>query len=155
MSRTFGYCRVSTKYQDTQDQQKEMWEAGFAIEPHRIIEEIISGSVAAKERPGFLKLLNKIEPGDVLVVTKIDKLGRNAMDVRQTVEALQHDGVRVHCLALGGVDLTSPTGKMIMGIIASVAEFEQDMLNERNNADLIGTRKARNRIGRKPALDDD
>jgi putative DNA-invertase from lambdoid prophage Rac len=143
MSRTFGYCRVSTKDQNTQDQQQEMWEAGFAIEPHRIIEEIISGSVAAKERPGFLKLLNKIESGDVLVVTRIDKLGRNAMDVR------------VHCLALGGVDLTSPTGKMIMGIIASVAEFEQDMLNERNNADLIGTRKARNRIGRKPALDDD
>ena len=62
--------------------------AGFAIEARRLIEESISGSVTAKERPGFMKLVDRMEPGDVLVVTKLDRLGRNAMDVRATVEQL-------------------------------------------------------------------
>jgi putative DNA-invertase from lambdoid prophage Rac len=64
----------------------EIKAAGFAIEPHRFIEEHSSGSVAAEERPGLIKLLDRMEPGDVLVVTKLDRLGRNAMDVRATVE---------------------------------------------------------------------
>ncbi len=85
--------------------------AGFAIEDHRFIEESISGSVATKERPGFIKLLDRMERGDVLVVTKLDRLGRNTMDVRATVEQLADSGIRVHCLALGGVDLTSPAEK--------------------------------------------
>ncbi|MDB5850902.1 MAG: resolvase [Rhodoferax sp.] len=64
----------------------------------------------------------------MLIVTKLDRLGRNAMDVRASVEALDAMGVRVHCLALGGVDLTSPAGRMTMGVIAAVAEFERDLL---------------------------
>jgi putative DNA-invertase from lambdoid prophage Rac len=82
-----------------------------------VIAETVSGSVAAKERKGFTRLLDRLEEGDVLVVTKLDRLGRNAMDVRTTVEALAGMGVRVHCLALGGVDLTSAAGKMTMGVI--------------------------------------
>jgi len=112
MSRVFAYCRVSTTDQMTQNQSREIQSAGFAIQPHRLIEESISGSVAAKERPGFNKLIERLEAGDVLVVTKLDRLGRNAMDVRATVEHLSESGVRVHCLALGGVDLTSSAGKM-------------------------------------------
>ncbi len=92
----------------------EIKSAGFAIEKHRLIEENISGSVAAKQRPGFIKLIDRMESGDVLVVTKLDRLVRNAMDVRATVEQLANSGIRVHCLALGGVDLTSPAGKMTM-----------------------------------------
>lgn len=69
--------------------------------------------------------------GDVLVVTKLDRLGRNAIDVQQTVGMLEGKGIRVHCLALGGVDLTSPAGKMTMGVLAAVAEFERDLLIER------------------------
>jgi putative DNA-invertase from lambdoid prophage Rac len=109
----------------------EIKAAGFAVEAHRLIEENISGSVAAKQRPGFMKLIDRMERGDVLVVTKLDRLGRNAMDVRATVEQLENSGVRVHCLALGGVDLTSPAGKMTMQVIAAVAEFERDLLIER------------------------
>jgi len=62
----------------------EIKAAGFGIEAHRLIEESISGSVTAKERPGFIKLIDRMESGDVLVVTKLDRLGRNAMDVRAT-----------------------------------------------------------------------
>ncbi|MDR6857873.1 DNA invertase Pin-like site-specific DNA recombinase [Variovorax guangxiensis] len=90
----------------------------------------------ASERLRFAKLLDKLEAGDVLVVTKPDRLGRSAMDVRATVEALTGSGVRVHCLALGGVDLTSPAGKMTMGVIAAVAEFERDLLVERTQSGL-------------------
>jgi putative DNA-invertase from lambdoid prophage Rac len=80
-----------------------------------------------------------METGDVLVVTKLDRLGRNAMDVRATVERLANAGVRVHCLALGGVDLTSPAGRMTMQVIAAVAEFEQqfpDTNTTLKNSDL-------------------
>ena len=79
--------------------------------------ETISGSTCARERPGFVKLIDRMEEGDVLVVTKLDRLGRNAMDVAATVAELATLGVRVHCLALGGVDLTSSTGKLTMGVI--------------------------------------
>ena len=131
MPRVFAYCRVSTTDQTTENQKLEIVAAGFAIEARRLVDESISGSVAAKERPGFIKLIDRMESGDVLVVTKLDRLGRNAMDVRSTVEQLASAGVRVHCLALGGVDLTSPAGKMTMQVIAAVAEFERDLLIER------------------------
>jgi putative DNA-invertase from lambdoid prophage Rac len=142
MSRVFAYCRVSTTDQTTQNQSLEIQSAGFAIQPHRLIEESISGSVAAKERPGFNKLIERLEAGDVLVVTKLDRLGRNAMDVRATVEHLSDFGVRVHCLALGGVDLTSSAGKMTMQVIAAVAEFERDLLIERTQAGLSRAKAA-------------
>ena len=152
MPRAFAYCRVSTADQKTQNQRLEIKAAGFAIEPRRFIEENISGSVAAKERPGFIRLIDRMEPGDVLVVTKLDRLGRNAMDVRATVEQLAGTGVRVHCLALGGVDLTSPAGKMTMQVIAAVAEFERDLLLERTQSGIIRAKLAGKQFGRPPAL---
>jgi putative DNA-invertase from lambdoid prophage Rac len=130
----------------------EIKAAGFVIEAHRLIEECISGSVAAKERSGFRKLCERLESGDVLVVTKLDRLGRNAMDVRSTVEQLASSGVRVHCLALGGVDLTSSAGKMTMQIIAAVAEFERDLIIERTQSGIIRAKAAGKQFGRPPAL---
>ncbi|MDD2738432.1 MAG: recombinase family protein [Methylomonas lenta] len=152
MSRVFAYCRVSTTDQTTQNQNLEIQSAGFAIQRHRLVEESISGSVAAKERPGFNKLIERMESGDVLVVTKLDRLGRNAMDVRATVEHLSDSGVRVHCLALGGVDLTSSAGKMTMQVIAAVAEFERDLLIERTQAGISRAKAAGKQFGRPPAL---
>jgi Site-specific recombinases, DNA invertase Pin homologs len=152
MSRVFAYCRVSTIDQATANQRLEIESAGFAIDKRRFIEESISGSVAASERPGFAQLLNRLEDGDVLVVTKLDRLGRNAMDVRSTIERLDQLGVRVHCLALGGVDLTSAAGKMTMGVIAAVAEFERDLLIERTRAGIDRAKAAGKTFGRPSAL---
>lgn len=152
MPRIFAYCRVSTVDQTTQNQRMEIKAAGFAVESRRLIEENISGSVAAKERPGFMKLIDRMESGDVLVVTKLDRLGRNAMDVRATVEQLASSGVRVHCLALGGVDLTSPAGKMTMQVIAAVAEFERDLLIERTQSGIVRAKAAGKQFGRPSAL---
>ena len=116
------------------------------------MEEVISGSVEAGVRPQFGRLLDRLEDGDVLLVTKLDRLGRNAMDVRSTVERLAATGVRVHCLALGGVDLTSPAGKMTMGVIAAVAEFERDLLVERTQAGLTRAKAQGKSLGRRTVL---
>ncbi|RYF18934.1 MAG: recombinase family protein [Comamonadaceae bacterium] len=153
MSRVFAYCRVSTHDQTTENQVREIRAAGFAVTPSRVVAETISGGVPAGDRPGFTLLRHKLEAGDVLVVTKLDRLGRNAMDLRATVESLAADGIRVHCLALGGVDLTSPAGKMTMGVIAAVAEFERDLLIERTASGLARAKAAGKPLGRPPALD--
>lgn len=155
MSRVFDYCRVSTNEQTTDNQVQEIVAAGFNVDPKRIITEIVSGSVAALERKGFALLLNKLESGDVLVVTKLDRLGRNAMDVRSTIEMLDAAGIRVHCLALGGVDLTSPAGKMTMQVIAAVAEFERDLLIERTQAGISRAKAAGTHCGRPNRLTPD
>ena len=154
MTRVFAYCRVSTSGQTTDNQIQEIAAAGFHVMPVRAITETISGSVAAIERPGFRKLQEKLEAGDVLIVTKLDRLGRNAMDVRQTVEVLSKLGVKVHCLALGGVDLTSPAGKMTMAVISAVAEFERDLLIERTQAGLARAKNEGKVLGRPRALSD-
>ena len=136
MSRTFAYCRVSTVGQTTENQVQEIKSAGFDIQPQRCIEETVSGSTSSSERKGFNTLLDRMEADDVLVVTKLDRLGRNAIDVQSTVQLLEGKGIRVHCLALGGVDLTSPAGKMTMTVLAAVAQFERDLLIERTQAGL-------------------
>ena len=152
MSRVFAYCRVSTTDQTTDNQVQEIASAGFQVTPQRTVTETVSGSVAASQRAGFGLLMNKLESGDVLVVTKLDRLGRDAMDVRSTVEALTGLGVRVHCLALGGVDLTSPAGKMTMGVIAAVAEFERDLIVERTQAGLARAKSQGKTLGRPQSL---
>lgn len=154
MSRVFAYCRVSTAEQTTDNQVIEIRAAGFNIDSRRVVAECVSGSIAAKQRAGFAKLLDRLEDGDVLIVTKLDRLGRNAMDVRATVEELAAVGVRVHCLALGGADLTSAAGKMTMSVLSAVAEFERDLLLERTAAGLARARSAGKVLGRPRALSD-
>lgn len=152
MARIFAYCRVSTADQTHQNQLLEIEAAGFQIEPRRMISETVSGSTAAFERKGFIRLVDKLEEGDVLIVTKLDRLGRNAMDVRSTVERLTEMEVRVYCLALGGADLTSPAGKMTMAVIAAVAEFERDLLVERTQAGLTRAKAEGKKLGRPGSL---
>ena len=152
MSRVFAYCRVSTADQIHENQILEIQAAGFQLEPRRVIAETVSGSTAAMERKGFRKLVDRLDWDDVLVVTKLDRLGRNAMDVRATVEKLAEMKVRVHCLALGGVDLTSAAGKMTMAVIAAVAEFERDLLVERTQAGLSRAKAQGKKLGRPSSL---
>jgi putative DNA-invertase from lambdoid prophage Rac len=93
-----------------------------------------------------------MEDGDVLVVTKLGRLGRNAMDVRATVEKLATAGVRVHCLQLGGADLTSAAGKLTMQVLCAVAEFERDLLIERTNSGIQRAKAQGVHMGRKHSL---
>lgn len=155
MSRVFAYCRVSTGGQETENQVAEIAAGGHKIEPSRVIEEIISGAVPAFERPGFARLVDRLEAGDTVITTKIDRLGRNALDVRQTVQKLADRGVKVRCLALGDVDLTSTPGKMIMAVVGAVAEMERDLLIERTAAGLERAKAAGKVAGRPARLTSD
>jgi putative DNA-invertase from lambdoid prophage Rac len=155
MARTFAYCRVSTLGQTVENQVREIEASGFAVEKRRLITETVSGSSAIEQRLGFMNLLDRLERDDVLVVTKLDRLGRNSIDVQTTVGRLAETGVRVHCLALGGVDLTSPAGKMTMGVIAAVAQFERDLLIERTLSGQARAKANGVKFGRKPVLSDD
>ena len=154
-SRTYAYCRCSKADQNTENQVLEIQNAGFTIEPQRVVQETVSGSVPAIQRKGFVKLMDKLEAGDVVIVTKLDRLGRNAMDVRSTVETFTAMNVRLVCLALGQADLTSAAGKMTMGVIAAVAEFERDLLIERTSAGLNRAKAEGKTLGRKPSLTPD
>ena len=155
MSRAFAYARVSTAEQIPENQIREIEAAGFAIEPHRIVAETVSGSMVIAQREGFSRLVDKMEKGDVLIVTKLDRLGRDAVDVSTTVAKLQKMGIRVYCLALGGVDLTSSAGKMTMNVINAVAQFERDLLIERTQAGLARAKAQGRALGRPPALSAD
>ncbi len=155
MSRAFAYARVSAPEQETENQIREIRDAGFSIEPHRIITETGSGSVAMAQRKEFPRLLDKMEQGDLLVVTKLDRLGRDAIDVSMTVEKLGKMGIRVYCLALGGADLTSSAGRMTMNVINSVAQFERELLIERTQAGMARARAQGKKPGRPAALTPD
>ncbi|MGI2036379.1 recombinase family protein [Rhizobium panacihumi] len=152
MSRIFAYARVSTAGQTVENQIAEIKAAGFVVEPRRIVTETISGSIATSQRPGFVRLVDRLESGDVLIVTKLDRLGRDAMDVAATVQRLAEVGVRVHCLALGGLDLTSAAGSMTMNVLNAVAQFERDLLIERTKSGVDRARAAGKVFGRPPKL---
>ncbi|WP_170419792.1 recombinase family protein [Ruegeria atlantica] len=152
MSRTFAYTRVSTTEQIPENQLQEIEAAGFKVEPHRIVAETVSGSVAIARRKGFGRLLDKMERGDILIVTKLDRLGRDAIDVSTIVAKLEKLGIRVHCLTLGGVDLTSSAGKLTMGVINAVAQFERDLLIERTQSGLARAKAQGKPLGRPAAL---
>ena len=155
MSRTFIYARVSTADQNTDNQVREVEAAGFSVDRKRVVEETISGSTAALQRPGFARLVDRLETGDVLIVTKMDRLGRNTMDVLATVAMLKAEGVRVHCLQLGGMDLTSPAGQMTMTVLSAVGQFERDLLIERTQAGLSRAKSEGKALGRPSALTSD
>lgn len=152
MARTFAYVRVSTTGQTTENQIQEIEAAGFNVEPHRIVTETVSGSVPIAQRQGFSRLIDKLESGDVLIVTKLDRLGRDAIDVSSTVRNLAELGIKVYCLALGGADLASSAGTMTMNVLNAVAQFERDLLIERTQSGLMRAKKEGKVLGRPYSL---
>ena len=148
MSRVFAYARVSTVEQLTENQREQIAAAGYAIQPRRFIEEKVSGSVAAAQRPGFSKLLEKMEAGDTLVVTKLDRIGRDSIDVQQTVSRFEQAGMRLVVLQLGNLDLTSSAGSLMVKVLAAVADFERDLIIERTQAGQARARAAGTHMGR-------
>jgi putative DNA-invertase from lambdoid prophage Rac len=154
MSRVFAYARVSTVEQLTENQRGEIAAAGYSITGPRFVEEKISGSVAASQRPGFAKLLERMEPatedapGDTLVVTKLDRLGRDSIDVQQTVAHFQKAGMRLIVLQLGNLDLTSSAGSLMVKMLAAVADFERELIIERTQAGQARARAAGTHMGR-------
>lgn len=148
MSRVFAYSRVSTTDQVTANQELEIKQAGYSIESHRLIQEQISGSVQAQKRPGFQALLAKLEEGDTLVVTKLDRIGRDSIDVQQTVELFQAKKIKLVVLQLGNLDLTSSAGALMVKLLAAVADFERDLIIERVQAGVARAKSEGKHMGR-------
>jgi putative DNA-invertase from lambdoid prophage Rac len=148
MSRVFAYARVSTVDQLTENQREQIADAGYRIESRRFVEEKISGSVPALGRPGFKKLLDRMEAGDTLVVTKLDRIGRDSIDVQKTVELFTQLGIRLIVMQLGNLDLTSSSGALMVKVLAAVADFERELIIERTRAGQARARAAGTHMGR-------
>ena len=148
LQRVFAYARVSTVEQLTENQREQIARAGYDIAPKRFIEEQISGSVPAAQRPGFQRLMERMDEGDTLVVTKLDRIGRDSIDVQQTVERFQSEGIRLVVLQLGNLDLTSSAGALMVKMLAAVADFERDLIIERTQAGQARARAAGTHMGR-------
>lgn len=132
MSKRYGYGRVSSKGQETNgnslgDQKNKLREAGC----DEIVLEAFTGT--KMDRPKFSELLEKLEPGDTLVVTKLDRFARSAGEGSKLVKDLIAKGINVHILNMGLIEDT-PTGRLIMNVLLSFAEFERDMIVERTSA---------------------
>lgn len=143
----FGYGRVSTKEQTTENQRREIEGAGYAVE-YWFADEGVSGKVLAAERPQFAKMLGKIRDGETLVVTKLDRLGRDAQDVGATIRMLATRHIEVIVLQLGKLDLTSAAGKLMLTMLAAVAEMERDLLVERTQSGLARAKAEGKILGR-------
>lgn len=148
MSRVFAYARVSTNDQVTENQRDEIAAAGYSVAPARYVEEKVSGSVQAMQRTGFNKLVDKLEEGDTLVVTKIDRIGRDSIDVQQTVQMFADRKVRLVVLQLGNLDLTSTAGALIVKVLAAMGDFERSLIVERTKAGQARARAEGKHMGR-------
>jgi len=129
-----GYVRVSTNDQTIANQQKQIAESGYTVSKW-FSDSAVSGSVLASQRQGFGDLLNYIREGDTLIVVAIDRLGRNTIDVLQTIEQLQSKGVKVISIR-EGFDLSTPVGKAMLTMMAGLASLEKDLIAERRTAGI-------------------
>lgn len=143
----FGYGRVSTKEQTTENQRREIETSGCAV-TYWFADEGVSGKVSASQRPQFAKMLGQIRDGETLVVTKLDRLGRDAQDVGATIKMLAARGIEVVVLQLGKLDLTRAAGKLMLTMLAAVAEMDRDLLVERTQSGLARAKAEGKRLGR-------
>lgn len=144
---TFAYLRVSLEELHTDNQRKMIEDAGFSVDQY-ICEEGVSGSTKAMERPEFSKMISKAKKGDRVICTMIDRLGRSASDVLNTIEELQERGIHVVILQFGGIDVTSSMGKMVCTVMAACAELERNVLIERTKAGMQRTKSEGTKLGR-------
>ncbi|MGJ6122701.1 recombinase family protein [Mycolicibacterium sp. Y3] len=144
-----GYARVSTGHQSLDAQADALADAGVPAE--RVYSDKLTGTSTREQRPGLAALLDYAREGDTIVVVGIDRLGRSAAEVMTTVKTLLDSGVVIRALR-EGVDSSTPTGRAVLGIMASLAELELELGRERRTA-AKAARKARDLpIGRPRAL---
>ena len=145
-----GYGRVSTNGQRLDPQEEKLREFGC----EKILLEKRSGKTA-KDRPELQKVLDLVRSGDVVVVTKLDRLGRSLMDLHQIVQQLDEKGVGFQVVENPEIDTTSAYGKMIFSILGTVSEFERDLINERCRIGREFSKQRGVKFGRKPSLTQD
>src|SRR5215469_7785868 len=131
-----GYARVSTRDQDLTLQQEALHAAGCT----KLYCEKMSGF--RSDRPKLARLLNAVAPGDVVVVTRLDRLARSTLDLLHTIDVITKAGAQFRSLADTWCDTTTPHGKLILTVLAGLAEFERSLIMARTQA---GIQRARER----------
>src|SRR6516164_5373218 len=142
----FGYARVSTRDQNLAAQDAELMAAGCA----KVFKEKVSG--AKTDRPELAKVIGRLEPGDVLVVTRLDRLARSTRDLLNVLDELGKRGVGFKSLKDPWADTTTPHGKLMLAILGGLAEFERELIRARTGE---GRKRAKDRgvrFGRPPKL---
>lgn len=142
-----GYVRVSKREQNPELQRRELEAAGCG----RILEERISSR--EETRPQLVAAMDYCREGDVLVVWRLDRLGRSIRELIELVNGLKERGVGFRSLR-ESLDTTTPGGKLVFHVFASIAEFERDVIRERTMAGLEAARARGRKGGRKPAMDE-
>lgn len=137
-----GYARVSTKDQNLELQRDALQEAGC----EKLFKEKISGKKA--DRPELQKMLEQLRKGDIVIIWKLDRLGRSLRDLVHLVQEIQEKGAGLKSLH-DSIDTTTPQGKLTFHLFAALAEFERDIISERTKAGLASAR-ARGRKGGRP-----
>lgn len=140
MPKNVAYARVSTKRQTTEQQTTALRAAG--CDP--IYTEKMSGK--RNDRPQLAAALAELEPGDTLTVWKLDRLGRDALQVLNTVKMLRDNGIEVRSLT-DGLDSNTPTGRLTLGILAHIAEYELELKAERAEAKRALIRQRGGKLG--------
>lgn len=146
-----GYARVSTGHQSLDQQLDALSAAG--VDPDRIYRDKLSGTSSREQRPGLAALLDYARPGDAIVVVGIDRLGRNAAEVMATIRELRDRDIVLRSLR-EGIDSSNATGRMVAGVLASLAELELELGRERRTAAREARRARGQHIGRPKALNE-
>jgi len=143
-----GYARVSTEEQNLDLQIEALTDAGC----DRIItDQAQSGIKAAETRPGFSEALELLGSGDLLVVWKLDRVGRSIADLIHLLKLFGERRIEFRSLT-DGIDTTTAGGRLVFHIMGALAEFERDLIQERTKAGLRAARKRGKRLGRPPIL---
>jgi DNA invertase Pin-like site-specific DNA recombinase len=145
-----GYARVSTGHQSLDQQLDVLTTAG--VDPTRVYKDKLSGTSTREQRPGLCALLDYARPGDAIVVVGIDRLGRNAAEVMTTIRELGERNIVLRSLR-EGIDTSNATGRMVAGVLASLAELELELGRERRTAAREARRARGQAIGRPKILD--
>lgn len=145
--RLLGYTRVSTASQDAQLQLDALVDSG--VQKRDVFADVTSGSRTAIERPGMKRLLDYAESGDTVVVWRIDRLGRSLIDVLNTVNLMRDKGVKIKSLS-DGIDPETTSGRLMLGMLATLAEYERELITERVNAGIAAAKQSGTRFGRPP-----
>jgi DNA invertase Pin-like site-specific DNA recombinase len=146
-----GYARVSTGHQSLDQQLDALTAAG--VDPKRVYSDKLSGTSTREQRPGLAALLDYARPNDAIVVVGIDRLGRNAAEVMTTIRELGERNIVLRSLR-EGIDTSNATGRMVAGVLASLAELELELGRERRTAAREARRARGQHIGRPKALDE-
>jgi DNA invertase Pin-like site-specific DNA recombinase len=145
-----GYARVSTGHQSLDQQIDALSAAG--VNPERVYSDKLSGTSTREQRPGLAALLDYARPGDAIVVVGIDRLGRNGAEVMNTIRELRDRDIVLRSLR-EGIDTSNATGRMVAGVLASLAELELELGRERRAAAREARRARGQHIGRPKVLD--